>query len=444
VFEVSLYVAMVVLFGIAILVVLSSFQLLTLPAFVYDFWLVGVFSNVSLAAVKIVVGFFTVLTSMVAVADAKFPAPFKEFVDLLQQDGVDGFTAKCNMFDAMGISGDDAFTSVQWRAYAWFFSPLVLAVAIVALGYVRCCYVGRSQPSAQAFVNLDEIYLSRRREILGQHASAVSLLAYIFVPMTAHRLFLALDCISVGSDKLLRSDTLVSCESEKYVEFKQQLFFFIVATLLVPLIFLFQLIIVRAKVNPTLTDGDDGSLLVYVRARDETIQGLRTLFQDYKPRFYYFDIIDIYRRVVFVGALQFFKTDTREAAGVLFGFLAVLATSEIKPYARTWANVLSTVSQVMIVLMYAGTYALENGTLERVNSLIVAWIFVLLSTSVVAFTVFLAFRAYKVGVHAALVKLERTQRKIEFACGFSGERNIFLFLELCSTNALIFSPFWFP
>jgi ABC-type multidrug transport system fused ATPase/permease subunit len=401
-----------------LLVAAASIQLLTLPSFVYRFWLVGVFSHVRLAAVKIIVGFFTVLTSMVAAVDAPFPPPFKQFVDLLHQDGIDGFSVRCNFFDSLGIK-DTPFNMLKTEVFASFVFPIALALFIEAVARVRCCFVVRN---TMLDMRVDEFFQRRRREILGQHRSAVGLVIYICVPISAMRQFAALDCISVGGYSLLRSDTLVSCESNEYLEFKNQMLPLLLTTLLVPIFCLVPLVRTRTKLNPSLAEGDDGSLVMYVRARDETIQGLRAFFQDYKPKWFFFDIIDIYRRVVLLGGLQLMeKWFSREAAGALFSFFCLLITAEIKPYARKSSNALSTVAHVMIVLLYSWAFVLINSTDVNASNHVMGFCFLSMSLVVIVLALFLASRSYRTARRVAWEKVTRTQRKIEYACGFSGE-----------------------
>jgi hypothetical protein len=54
--------------------------------------------------------------------------------------------------------------------------------------------------------------------------------------------------------------------------------------------------------NPPTTSADAG-LVLWMRDRDPTLAPVRFLFAVYQPRYYFWEALELYRRIVFIGVL---------------------------------------------------------------------------------------------------------------------------------------------
>ena len=66
----------------------------------------------------------------------------------------------------------------------------------------------------------------------------------------------------------------------------------------IPLVWLYDLRANRAKLDPPIEDNDRA---YKKRAEDHSIAHLRFLIADYRCGMYYYEVIDMYRRIVLLG-----------------------------------------------------------------------------------------------------------------------------------------------
>ncbi len=92
----------------------------------------------------------------------------------------------------------------------------------------------------------------------------------------------------------------VDCTAQSYKVFRGVNAFFVLMYMSLPLAWLVALYRVRDRVNPPLSSSDPG-LALWMRDRDPTLGTLRFLYSPYEPRCYYWECLELYRRIFFIG-----------------------------------------------------------------------------------------------------------------------------------------------
>lgn len=118
----------------------------------------------------------------------------------------------------------------------------------------------------------------------------------------------------------------------------------------VPLSWLVLLFRLRGRLNPPMTSTD---AVLWIRDHDPTLAPVRFLFAVYQPRYYYWEALELYRRLLFIGVLPLLGTYSLSAAiGVLFSIVSLAVYGEVGPYLRQSTNILSRTAQYTIFMTY--------------------------------------------------------------------------------------------
>mmetsp|Transcript_43092 Transcript_43092/g.55361 ORF Transcript_43092/g.55361 Transcript_43092/m.55361 type:complete len:331 (-) Transcript_43092:1387-2379(-) len=96
---------------------------------------------------------------------------------------------------------------------------------------------------------------------------------------------------------------------------------------------------------------------------------IRFLFDDYKLNRWYFEVIDIYRRIAFTGVLPLLFRDNSLVAysGWILAFISVVFFREELPYRVEFINFVVVCCQYVIMLVFIGALILETDSLETLN-----------------------------------------------------------------------------
>ena len=109
----------------------------------------------------------------------------------------------------------------------------------------------------------------------------------------------------------------------------------------------------RDRLNPSLSSIDTG-LFLWMRDRDPKLGSLRFLYAPYQPRFYYWESIELYRRIAFIGVLPLLssKADRRAAIGMMFSIVSLAVYGELEPHQLGSNKALARVSQYTVLTTY--------------------------------------------------------------------------------------------
>jgi hypothetical protein len=159
------------------------------------------------------------------------------------------------------------------------------------------------------------------------------------------------DCISLASGKrYLRSDTSIDCDSPEYGVFSLRILLFLIAYQCVPIVWMLLLNRQRHALNPP-TSQVDGKLALFIRESNEDLAPLKFLFVDYKCEKWWFEVVDMYRRITFIGVLPLISpiSSIRSSVGMVLAFASAAYFREEEPYQVSFTNVIAHIAQVIHV-----------------------------------------------------------------------------------------------
>ena len=145
--------------------------------------------------------------------------------------------------------------------------------------------------------------------------------------------FRGLDCVEFEESgrSYLRVDTSVWCddESEEHKRLLDVVVPFVVLYQSIPFVWAYLLITNRSRLNPAYRN-DLASRRR--RDRDEVLAPLSFLFTAYRSDRWYFDVLDMWRRIVMVGLLPFGPVLLRPIIGSGLAALSIVVFVEAQPY----------------------------------------------------------------------------------------------------------------
>jgi hypothetical protein len=142
----------------------------------------------------------------------------------------------------------------------------------------------------------------RKQAIINQHLYLILLLTYCVLPPVANKQLQALDCVPLQKENLsfLRADSKIDCNSSDYKEFRSVMLLFIILYQSIPVCWMF-LLYQYKDVLYTWSGNHDEKLALYVRDRNKSLDSIRFLFNDYRTPKWWFEVAEMYRRILFIG-----------------------------------------------------------------------------------------------------------------------------------------------
>jgi hypothetical protein len=187
------------------------------------------------------------------------------------------------------------------------------------------------------------------KSIVNQHIYYLSLLYYCILPPLMKKQFQIFDCVDVSEQRYVRSDTSVNCGSSQYLSFSRIIICFICLYQLIPVTWMYLLYRHRKDLNP-MPSSRDKQLAMYIRDHNPNLAYIRFLFLDYKCNRWWFEIPDMYRRIMFIGIVPLISSDpsTRASFGCMLAIISVAYFREEQPYRVQLTNILAHIAQVYI------------------------------------------------------------------------------------------------
>jgi hypothetical protein len=246
--------------------------------------------------------------------DISYPPPFSTLLGMLSVFSLDFLALECFQ--------EDVENRYYTTVILWSTIPIMLGLAIFIVGGVRVHVLRRSL--AAELTTSDNNH--EQAHIINQHIWCALLLSYLVLPPVANKQLQSLDCIPFHHDEssYLRVDTAINCNSENYKSFQVGVSFFIALYQTVPLVWIVLLYRFRESLVPP-TSSNDRKLALYIRDRDHSLDALRFLFNDYKCEKYWFEVAEMYRRILFVGILPLVSpvSATRASLGVVLSIASI-------------------------------------------------------------------------------------------------------------------------
>mmetsp|Transcript_10257 Transcript_10257/g.13387 ORF Transcript_10257/g.13387 Transcript_10257/m.13387 type:complete len:593 (+) Transcript_10257:165-1943(+) len=120
----------------------------------------------------------------------------------------------------------------------------------------------------------------------------------------------------------------------------------------------------RAALDP-MTSNHDEKLALYIRDNNPDLASLRFLFHDYNCGKWWFEVAEMYRRVLFVGILPLVSpiTATRASMGCVLAIASVAYYREERPYRVKYTNFISHMAQFVILITFYGALSIDTGVM---------------------------------------------------------------------------------
>jgi hypothetical protein len=232
--------------------------------------------------------------------------------------------------------------------YVWSSLPILLALVIIVAGVLRLIL--------GCLNHEDEfLYKKNKAKVLDQHIWLLLFLSYIVLPPVSNKQLQSFDCIKLESgERYLRVNTSINCRSEEHATFSFYNLIFLVVYQFIPILWVLVLYRRRKELNPSnssgVVDEKDDHLALYIRDRNPHLSPLKFLFVDYKCSKWWFEVVDMYRRITFIGVLPLVSADAaiRSSFGMILAILSVAYFREEQPYRVEFTNVVSHIAQVCI------------------------------------------------------------------------------------------------
>ena len=240
-------------------------------------------------------------------------------------------------------------------------------------GHVEALLASTLIPLGVVGVGVTVIVLMRYRDKTF-HVTGISqgLVAFIIliVPSVSRTICQSFRCIHYDRHQYayLVADVSVDCSSRLY---EAQLVYAIIATLIfpvgVPAVFVSMLWPLRKRLDPQV--GNEAESIA-IRANDETLTQsvVAQVFQKYRPRYWWYEIFDMYRRLSLTCFLLIFE---KPASMIIFALgIAMLTTvmqREAQPYLDPWLASLSNLAHWQIVLCCVAILLVRSAIVDPVE-----------------------------------------------------------------------------
>ena len=310
-------------------------------------------ASIDIGALKVCWVTYQIVISCSWSLDIRYPFPFSHLLGLLSFFTLDFLAVEC-------FQEGDVATRYFTTVYLWSAIPLLVGLCIVIIGALRVVMLGlllKLQGLRDGF---------RRRaqqDVCNQHVWLLLLLSYLTLPPVAMKQFQSLDCIPFGHDgsSHLRVDTAIDCNSADYHRFRSICVCFIAVYQLVPVTWTWLLCCQRHELNPATSAYDERTKL-FIRDRNAALTPLRFLFNDLRLNKWWFEICDMYRRILFVAIVPLCSPvpATRASFGIVLSIASLAFFLEEKPYRLETTNFVAVIAQYAILVNYYAALAIDT------------------------------------------------------------------------------------
>jgi len=219
-----------------------------------------------------------------------------------------------------------------------------------------------------------------RARVTSQHATAFLVLTYVVLPPCAMVQFRSLDCDTLphSSESFLRADSNIDCNSDQYKAFQGVSILFILVYQSLPLFWLVLLWRVSDRLNPssssaaTASEGGFASSterlnsILETRTEDVELSYLSFLWSDYGPSMWYYEVCDMYRRIIFIAVIPLLFTGSMRASlGCFLSIMVPAFVREASPFLRHSTNVLALVATYQILGTFLAALVIVSGSLAE-------------------------------------------------------------------------------
>ena len=304
--------------------------------------LVKTLTSIDGGAIKVIYATVQIVTSVSVNLDMTFPAPFSTMAGKVTFVQMDFLSIDC-------IKGSSFHSNV----YATSFFPLILFFTVF-VSYVASVSLAK----LSGLLNK-----AKKEQLYAFHFGAFLTITYLVVPAVCSSQLRGLNCVQYvnSNEAYLKADTSIDCNGSVHQAFIVHNLVMIFAYQMIPIGWICVLYRARDRLNPAgATDEADA-----LRRRDEdsSLQPLKFLFVDLRPSRWIHEVVDMYRRILFISVLPLLGTDPaiRAYIGCVLSLGSAVYYRETMPYRVPFTNVLGTVAQYQILFCFLVALVLEGG-----------------------------------------------------------------------------------
>ena len=195
------------------------------------------------------------------------------------------------------------------------------------------------------------LIMPRNKDLMG---TIMLIVAYSVMPSVSTTLFGAFPCdtLDIGKRYLI-VDYGIDCSSSAYKTYAiYSGLMVLVYPIGIPLVFWFLLIKKKDHINKPVAE----------REKDEDLFGIEFLYDNYKPNFWYFEVVVTVFRLLLTGVLGVIQpgSSTQLSVGMLMSGAAIVICCRLWPYENERDNYLSVLSYVQIFLLMLCALVIKN------------------------------------------------------------------------------------
>ena len=195
--------------------------------------------------------------------------------------------------------------------------------------------------------------------LFSEHMHYFLFVSYLCLPAVAMAQFKGLNCATLEGDQTqyLRVEPDIICTEAAHKSFLGVNWPLILCYQILPISWVVLLAMRSHELNPRASDVETA---LKVRDKDPKLAHLRFLFVEYNGSQWYWDIVDIYRRITFISLMPFFgKGAARTGVGCCLALLSVIIYREACPYQNGSTNVLAVTAQYQILVTFLGAMLIQ-------------------------------------------------------------------------------------
>ena len=247
---------------------------------------------------------------------------------------------------------------------------------------------------------------------------------FVYAPM-CNLIFSTFQCETLSSGaKYLRVDETLSCDTKTYeFYFNYAMVMVVVFPVGIPMLYFVALYRSRHMINPptppAMSDAEREKLIEKNTGLNEyLLSHLGFIYHHYSKEYWWFEVVDCFRRLIFTGIIKFVPRDVRALCGLTLTLSFQSLYREFSPYAKPKVAVLANLGHCILVFIFLVALALESGVVEKERKTGVGYV---LSVFVCAFFSFAAYTQFYAALKwqgraaqlGQIVKLLRDRRTFE-------------------------------
>lgn len=298
-----------------------------------------------IGSIKVLWSSYQIMSSIASVVDVILPAPLHGFLSAIAS------VTQVDFSEAIG-GACVSYLLVDYDKRAMLSSIVPFGVLLV----VFIAYHTRMAMSEQ-----DDVTTQQR--IYGQHMFAYLLISYCILPEVTKLLLGGLQCSEMKTSKgrisYLRKQPTLTCTSDRYTMFEIAVWLLLAAYASVLLSYY---VLLRRRRDRILLCDAASLELRHASRYDPELRPFQFLIRPYKRDFYYWDVLDMFRRIFFCSILPLIKVSSVEKAGIgcVLSIMLLMIQSNLKPYEKAVTNSLSEACQYLIFFVFFTALATEN------------------------------------------------------------------------------------